>query len=114
MTTASNTLSRRARSLLVAAGVAGAVAFGLVGFEHDASARGLRRAPPAARVEVRTRAPSARHFWVPGYWGHREHVGYVWIGGRWESPRYGWRWVPAHWEHAGPEWWLVEGRWVRW
>ncbi|MFT3769484.1 MAG: YXWGXW repeat-containing protein [Minicystis sp.] len=40
-------------------------------------------APPAARHETYGRAPSARHFWAPGYyrWNGRQHV---WVAGRWE------------------------------
>jgi hypothetical protein len=36
-------------------------------------------APPAARFEIAGRAPSARHFWAPGYYRYngREHV---WVG----------------------------------
>src|SRR5262245_36399397 len=35
-------------------------------------------APPAARYEVRGVAPSARHFWAPGYY-------------RWDGRRYMWQ-----------------------
>jgi hypothetical protein len=53
-------------------------------------------APPAARFEVVLVAPSARHFWAPGYyrWNGREHV---WVAGRWELRRDGSRARLAGW-----------------
>jgi hypothetical protein len=101
------------RNLLVAAGVAGALAVGVVGFEGDASARGMRRAPPAMRVEIPRRAPSPRHAWVPGYWGVGVGGDYAWIDGRWDLPRAGFRWEAPRWEHVGREWHMHEGRWAR-
>ena len=71
-----------------------------------------RVAPPAARWEDRGRAPSARHFWAPGYWrwNGREHV---WFGGRWEMRRDGYEYVSPHWQmdHAG-RWEYLPGRWI--
>src|SRR4051812_13112644 len=74
------------------------------GFERD-SARFhyyAPHAPPAARYEVRGVAPSARHFWAPGYyrWNGREHI---WYGGRYEVRRNGY-------EYIGPRWIVVNGR----
>jgi hypothetical protein len=69
-------------------------------------------APPATRYEVRGVAPSARHFWAPGYyrWNGRQHI---WYGGRYEVRRNGY-------EYIGPRWIVVNGRhayvpghWVR-
>jgi hypothetical protein len=69
-------------------------------------------APPAVRVEVQGRAPSARHFWVPGYyrWNGREHV---WIGGRWEVRRDGYEYLGPRWERRSTRWEYIPGHWVR-
>jgi len=69
-------------------------------------------APPAARFEVRGVAPSARHFWAPGYyrWNGREHV---WMGGRWELGRDGFQFIAPHWENVFGRWEYFPGRWVR-
>jgi hypothetical protein len=69
-------------------------------------------APPAARFEVRGVAPSARHFWAPGYyrWNGREHV---WVGGRWELRREGLEFVGPRWQRAGSRFEYLPGRWVR-
>jgi hypothetical protein len=69
--------------------------------------------PPAARVEVIGRAPSARHFWAPGYWrwNGREHL---WIGGRWELRRDGLEYVAPHWQRdLFGRWEYLPGHWVR-
>jgi hypothetical protein len=69
-------------------------------------------APPAARVEVIGVAPSARHFWAPGYyrWTGRQ---YVWIAGRWELRRPGVVYVAPHWVREYGRYVYVPGRWVR-
>jgi hypothetical protein len=69
-------------------------------------------APPAVRYENPGRAPSARHFWAPGYyrWNGREHV---WIGGRWEARRDGFEYVGPRWEHRFGRFEYLPGRWVR-
>ncbi len=69
-------------------------------------------APPAARIEVRGRAPSERHFWAPGYyrWNGREHV---WVGGRWELRREGFEYFAPRWQFAVGRWEYLPGRWVR-
>lgn len=69
-------------------------------------------APPAARVEVVGVAPSARHFWVPGYyrWTGRE---YVWVTGRWELRRPGLEYVGPRWVNRYGRFEYVPGRWVR-
>ena len=72
----------------------------------------VRVAPPAARVEVRTRAPSPRHVWVPGYWGWRGGR-HVWIGGFWRMPpQPGHVWIEGRWVDSGGEWVWEEGRWA--
>jgi WXXGXW repeat (2 copies) len=69
-------------------------------------------APPAARFEVRGVAPSARHFWAPGYyrWTGREHV---WVGGRWELRRDGYEFVSPRWVNRFGRFEYLPGRWVR-
>ncbi|APR85965.1 Lipoprotein, putative [Minicystis rosea] len=69
-------------------------------------------APPAARREVYGRAPSARHFWAPGYyrWNGRQHV---WVTGRWEAQRVGYAYVGPQWERRDTRWEYIPGRWVR-
>ena len=69
-------------------------------------------APPAARFEVRGVAPSARHFWAPGYyrWNGREHV---WVAGRWELRRDGFEFVGPHWVRRFGRFEYIPGRWVR-
>jgi WXXGXW repeat (2 copies) len=69
-------------------------------------------APPAARVEFRGVAPSARHFWAPGYyrWNGREHV---WVGGRWELRRDGFDFVGPHWVRRFGRFEYLPDRWVR-
>ena len=84
------------------------------GVEQDE--RGFRyfapHAPPAARVEFRGVAPSARHFWAPGYYRYngREHV---WVGGRWELRRDGFEYARPHWVHRLGRFEYLPGRWVR-
>lgn len=69
-------------------------------------------APPAARREYYGRAPSARHFWAPGYyrWNGREHV---WVGGRWELRRTGYDYMAPRWERRYGRWEYIPGHWVR-
>lgn len=69
-------------------------------------------APPAARYEAFGRAPSARHFWAPGYyrWNGRE---FGWVGGRWELRRDGFEFLAPHWVHRFGRWEYLPGRWVR-
>ncbi|HSE63773.1 MAG TPA: hypothetical protein VLG15_09215 [Thermoanaerobaculia bacterium] len=71
----------------------------------------VRVAPPRARVEVRTVAPSPRHVWIGGF--HRwDGRAYVWVPGRWElGPRPGVVWVAGHWKNTPDGWEWIEGRW---
>jgi len=69
-------------------------------------------APPAARFEVRGVAPSARHFWAPGYYRYngRQHV---WVAGRWELGREGFAYVGPHWVRRFGRFEYIPGHWVR-
>jgi WXXGXW repeat (2 copies) len=67
-------------------------------------------APPVPQVEVIPVAPSANHFWVPGYWRWDGHT-HVWVGGRWELTRAREVWVPQHWVHDGGHWRFNGGQW---
>jgi hypothetical protein len=71
----------------------------------------VRIAPPRARVEVRTVAPSPRHVWIGGY--HRwDGRAYVWVPGRWDlGPRPGAVWVAGHWKNTPDGWEWIEGHW---
>ncbi len=71
-----------------------------------------RFAPPVARFEVVGRAPSARHFWAPGYYrwtGAR----YNWVGGSWTIRRPGLRFVAGHYDRIGGFYHWVPAHWVR-
>jgi WXXGXW repeat (2 copies) len=91
--------------------------------ENAASAAGVEKdarffhyfaphAPPAARFEIRGVAPSARHFWAPGYyrWNGSDHV---WVTGRWALRRDGFDFVGPRWVHRGARFEYLPGRWVR-
>ena len=84
------------------------------GFEQDARTFHYfaPHAPPAARVEFRGVAPSARHFWAPGYYRYngREHV---WVGGRWELRRDGFEYAGPRWVNRLGRFEYLPGRWVR-
>ncbi len=67
--------------------------------------------PPAARVEVRGHAPSARHAWVGGYWRWNGSA-HVWVAGGWTvPPHHGGVWVDGHWKKASGGWTWVPGHW---
>lgn len=67
--------------------------------------------PPLARVEVISARPGPAHIWVGGFWTWNARE-YVWVPGRWEVPRAGWRrWEPGRWEHERHGWFWVDGRW---
>lgn len=70
-------------------------------------------APPAPRIEVRSRAPSAAHVWIAGHWEWRRG-GHVWIPGRWAlPPAAGYRWDAARWVHdPNGQWTFYDGHWV--
>ena len=69
-------------------------------------------APPAARFEIRGFAPSARHFWTPGYYRYngREHV---WVTGRWVLRRDGFDFAGPHWVRRFGRFEYIPGRWTR-
>ena len=37
----------------------------------------------------------------------------VWVPGRYEAGRVGYRWVPQRWEHINGQWHMTGGSWVR-
>ena len=66
-----------------------------------------------ARVEYRGVAPSARHFWAPGYWRWSGRD-YAWVGGRWEYNRPGYVYVGPIWHrHHAARYQYIPGHWVR-
>ena len=71
----------------------------------------VRVAPPLARVEVRTVAPSHAHVWVNGYWRWNGSA-HVWVAGAWHlPPRTGVAWVDGHWKKVRGGWTWVPGHW---
>jgi hypothetical protein len=69
-------------------------------------------APPATRFEIIGVAPSARHFWAPGYYRYngREHI---WVAGRWELRRNGFEFIGPHWVRRFGRFEYIPGHWVR-
>jgi hypothetical protein len=72
----------------------------------------VRVAPPAARVEVVPRAPSARHFWVHGYWAWNGRA-HVWVPGSYVVERRGYEFHESRWEEAHGHWRFHRGGWHR-
>ena len=71
----------------------------------------VRRAPPAARVEVVTVAPARHMVWIAGHWVWRRDD-YIWVPGHWTRVPDGYReWVAGRWAHDGHGWFFVEGYW---
>ena len=72
----------------------------------------VRTAPPPLRYEHVGRAPSTKHFYVPGYWkwnnGRHE-----WISGHWDLKRNGHIYVSPHWDKIGGQWRYEGGYWKR-
>lgn len=56
----------------------------------------INKAPPAAISDKIPQAPSADHFWAPGYWNYTEASGlYSWFSGKWEEANSSWILAPA-------------------
>ena len=71
----------------------------------------VRGAPPAPKLEVRTRAPSAKHVWIAGHWERRGRT-WVWKKGHWvKRPKKGAAWIPARWVKSGDGWTFKQGYW---
>ena len=90
-------------------------------------------APPALRVEVQGRAPSAHHVWQRGYWRYdAPRADYVWAPGYWEdttvtapfgppavryedrgyAPSDDYCFVPGSWRWSGREYVWTYGHWT--
>jgi hypothetical protein len=69
-------------------------------------------APPAPYVETVPVAPFAGAIWIGGYWGFRGGR-HVWVPGRYEAPRPGYRWEPHRWVQHSGHWHLEGGAWRR-
>jgi hypothetical protein len=69
-------------------------------------------APPPVQYEVVGVAPHPGWFWISGFWTWRANR-HVWIGGRWEAPRHGYRYQPHRWEpiSQGRGWRERHGGW---
>jgi hypothetical protein len=87
---------------------------GAPGVEHDFYGTNFyaRFAPPALRVETPGVAPSARHFWAPGYWRWSGN-NYNWVGGRWNLRREGYAYYGPRWYNTRGRWQYRPGRWYR-
>ena len=70
----------------------------------------VRKAPPAARVEVRPARPYAGAVWVAGYWRWNGR-NYVWTSGHWVKARRGKTFTKGHWKKTPRGWRYVPGHW---
>ena len=69
--------------------------------------------PPAPKVILKPRSPSAIHIWIPGRWTWVSGK-WVWHQGRWiKPPHRGDRWVPGHWKKRHRGWVWIPGHWTR-
>ena len=67
--------------------------------------------PPAPRVEV-VPAPRAGYVWAPGFWRWDTSARtYIWVDGRWEVERPGYRWVADRWVPRERVYYYEPGRW---
>ena len=71
--------------------------------------RRAHRAPPAMRVERWERRPG--HVWVSGHWDWNGND-YVWVGGRSERERRGYRWREPRWEQQDGVYVSIDGGWI--
>jgi hypothetical protein len=70
-------------------------------------------APPPVYAETLPIAPFVGAIWIGGYWGFQGGR-HVWIPGRYEAPRPGYRYEPHRWvQQAGGHWRLEGGAWRR-
>ncbi len=71
----------------------------------------VRRAPPAARVEILSPRPGRGYAWVSGNW-RWDRDGYFWTQGRWErSPSGRSLWVQGNWQRGDRGWYWTPGHW---
>lgn len=97
----------RLRNLLAAT----ALSLALFAPAAEAARVVVKVAPPVARVEVRTAAPSHAHVWVNGCW-RWNGTAHVWVAGAWRTPpRPGVVWVDGHWKKAHGGWVWIDGHW---
>ena len=67
-------------------------------------------APPAPRVERRSRMPGKNYVWAQGHWGWSRGR-HVWVPGRWIKAKKNHTWVDGYWDKRGGEWVYVKGYW---
>lgn len=98
-------------SVMIAAGMIGALATPLPSVAATSREIIIERAPPAPRSE---RAPAVRrgYVWVPGYWDWRGNR-HVWMKGTWVRERRGYAYQPHRWVERDGRWMLERGRWDR-
>ena len=75
--------------------------------------RVVDRKPPAPRSEAVPPQPSARHVWIPGWWGWSGEA-FAWRPGHWAMPpssRSPTRWIAPRWRSVSGGWQLRPGYW---
>jgi hypothetical protein len=88
----------------------------VVGLDTGCSTRTRSRgvvvieAPPAPRVERRSRAPGKNYVWAQGHWGWSRGR-HVWVPGHWIKAKKNHTWVDGYWDKRGGEWVYVKGYW---
>jgi len=71
----------------------------------------VKEAPPPLRAEVKPKAPSAKHSWVPGRWTWSKGK-WVWKSGHWSARPAGQSsWIPGRWVKGIKGWRYVKGHW---
>ncbi len=78
---------------------------------EDTPAYTVKAAPPKARFERRTVAPSDQYVWVDGHWEYRNDD-WRWVAGSWQlRPNEKTQWIPGQWVREGGGWNWVPGYW---
>lgn len=72
----------------------------------------VRERPPTVIVERRPPPPRYAHVWISGCWHHDGHK-FVWVKGRYERARPGYRYVEPRWSHGDRGWEFHVGVWQR-
>jgi hypothetical protein len=98
--------------LLLPVAAAGLMLTGVVGEKTASAEEVVSVAPPAPRVELVSAAPSANHFWAPGYWRYHHLYGHQWQPGSWQVRRPGYAWTQPTWGRAGGGWAFRRGGWT--
>ena len=79
---------------------------------YEPSEVSVEVAPPSPYVEVVPVLPYPGAIWIGGYWGWNGGR-HLWVPGRYEQPRPGYRYRPHAWVQQGGRWHLHAGGWIR-